>query len=60
MKKIVLEIDGVRHRLVQHKNIGSCSHCSIVEFCGGFSLLCKMPEYYYPRCNYVEEKDLNL
>lgn len=61
MKKIVLEIDGVRHRLVDNGESTSCAMCSIKDFCEQTDyVMCNMPEYNLESSVYYEEKDSEL
>lgn len=66
MKKIVLEIDGVRHRLVEGDTDCLCDLCSITDFCGGDGIddkpriLCDYPGYDFTRCRFSVEKDSEL
>lgn len=38
--KVIIEIDGIRHRLIENKEKISCSQCSLENFC---SRLCQEP-----------------
>lgn len=61
MKKIVVEIDGVRHRLVEGDTTQSCDHCSIRNVCDSvYSVLCDYPDYDKARSRFLEEKDFDL
>jgi hypothetical protein len=38
--KVIIEVDGIRHRLVENKQHISCSQCSLEKYC---SRLCQEP-----------------
>lgn len=40
MKKVVIEIDGVRHKLVSDKTVGDvCSQCSLAKLCNHLTIM---------------------
>lgn len=42
MQNVVIEIDGVRHRLIRdNKQSGTCGNCSLYKECGN-NFLCKL------------------
>ena len=61
MMKIVIEIDGVRHRLVQGDTDVSCDDCSIQQVCERVSnAFCDFPDYDFTRSRFLEENDSDL
>lgn len=41
MKRIIVEIDGVRHELVKSKGSQPCNDCSIYEHCKNGEWVCE-------------------
>lgn len=54
MKKIIVEIDGERHELVNSEVIQSCNDCSIYEYCNNGESVC---EFLSDSSHYIFKKE---
>lgn len=54
MKRIIVEIDGVRHKLVKSKELQSCKYCSIYKNCKQGEWVCEClsnsSHYIFKQC----------
>lgn len=54
--KMVIELDGVRHQLVEEGEKTTCSQCSLHDFCVPYpNCFCYIPGYENKNTRYVLE-----
>lgn len=56
MKKIIVEIDGQRHRLVEDKSDATCDKCSLRGICVATSAVCIALGNYF--CHFEKEEEV--